>query len=278
MNPILFYQDNIAENIDDFLPQQTSTIFFIFDEPFTEEEVSFALTQCSNNKAVGLDGLHIECSKVMLDPKSNKKTKLNTNNYVQLITQMFNQILDTGVIPTVWKNVIITIVPKPGDSRDCNNSRGISLIAHLGKVIEICLQQRVQKIYDKIVNGINNTQFGSMKGRGIDDALLISTILTSSALERNVNLYKCYIDLKKAYDRVSRKILFKILEKRGIPPKLLRLIKALHEDTTAQIRVDGVLSEEIKLNMGVKQGGVLSGLFWGIYMAAIIEEVHKRFE
>ena len=54
-----------------------------------------------------------------------------------------------------------------------------------------------------------------MNGKGIDDTLLISTAMTTSALEKGVNLYKVYIDLKRAYDRVSRKI--------------LRLIKAMHD-------------------------------------------------
>ena len=112
-----------------------------------------------------------------------------------------------------------------------------------------------------------------MRGKGIDDALLISTMITGSALERYLNLYKCYIDLKKAYDRVSRTILFKILEIRGKAPKLLRLIKALHENVLAQVKIGGDLTNSIHLNMGVKQGGVLSGLFW-----VIIEEVHKRYQ
>ena len=194
----------------------------------------------------------------MIDTKTNLKPEIKKfSNYVKLITEIMNNILDTGIIPDVWKNAIIAIIPKPGDSRECTNSRGLSLISHLGKVIEICIQQRIQQIFDNIINGINETQFGSMSGKGIDDALLISTMISSSALERNINLYKCFIDLKKAYDRVSRKILFKILEKRGTPPKLLRLIRALHEELVAHVRVHGDFSEGIQLNMGVKQGGVL---------------------
>ena len=52
----------------------------------------------------------------------------------------------TPDIPDKWKNVIIAIVPKPGDSRECNNSRGISLISHIGKVLEICVHRRIKKI------------------------------------------------------------------------------------------------------------------------------------
>ena len=152
------------------------------------------------------------------------------------------------------------------------------MIAHIGKVLELCIHHRVKKSFDGAVKGINETQFGSMNGKGIDDALLIFSMITSSALERSVNLYKCYIDLKKAYDRVNRNILYKIIHNKGVPPKLLRLIKAIHDGIIAQIRVDGELCDGFKLKMGVKQGGVLSGFFRNTYLVAIIDEVHKRFK
>ena len=44
----------------------------------------------------------------------------------------------------------------------------------------------MRKIFDSLVK---ETQFGSMSGEGIDDALLISSMITVSALER---MYKCY--------------------------------------------------------------------------------------
>ena len=273
---LLSMEDEIVSNIDDFLSEVNYTTQMIFDEPFTNDEIISAMNNCSFNKAVGIDGIPIECIRVMIDVKTKKETPVN--NYVALITLIINEILNTGHVPDKWKNVIIAIVPKPGDSRDCNNSRGISLIAHIGKVLESCIHYRVKKIFESVVKGINETQFGSMNGKGIDDALLVSSMITSSALERGVNLYKCYIDLKKAYDRVSRKILYKILHNKGVPPKLLRLIKAIHDGIIAQVRVDGELCDGFELKMGVKQGGVLSGLFWNIYMAAIIEEVHKRFK
>ena len=63
---LLNMEDNVINNIDDFLPEQASIIYSIFDEPFTEDEIIYALSHCSNNKAAGLDGLNIECSKVIV--------------------------------------------------------------------------------------------------------------------------------------------------------------------------------------------------------------------
>ena len=97
-------------------------------------------------------------------------------------------------------------------------------------------------------------------------------------MEKGITLYKCYIDLVKAYDRVNRKILFKVLERRGVPCKLLNLIMALHDQVNARVRVDGELTESFELGAGLKQGGVLSVLLWSIYMGAIVEIVHKEFK
>ena len=65
----------------------------------------------------------------------------------------------------------------------------------------------------------------------------------------------------------SRKILYKIFHNKGVPPKLLRLIQAIHDGIVAQVRVDGDLCDEFELNLklGVKQGGVLSVFLGYIY-------------
>ena len=72
--------------------------------------------------------------------------------------------------------------------------------------------------------------------------------------------------------------MFKILERRGVPPKMLNLIKALHHEVKAKVKVDGEFTESFQLGAGLKQGGVLSVLLWSIYMGAVVEKVHKEFE
>ena len=76
---------------------------------------------------------------MLLNTQSNRKT-IN-NNYTKFLTAIVNRVFDTGIIPDVWKNVLIAVVPKSGDSRDCSNRGGISLIAHLGKFLKIYLEQ-----------------------------------------------------------------------------------------------------------------------------------------
>ena len=86
----------------------------------------------------------------------------------------------------------------------------------MGKVFELVVGTRLFAHLQRIPYGVNVTQFGCMLVRGTDDALLISSMIALSALENNILLYKCYIDLIKAYDRVNRVLLFEILELRGV--------------------------------------------------------------
>ena len=47
----------------------------------------------------------------------------------------------------------------------------------------------------------------------------------------------------KAFDRVPKELLWQLMEKFGVPPKLVRLLKALHKDVLVKFEVDGLEHE-----------------------------------
>ena len=116
-------------------------------------------------------------------------------------------------------------MPKKGDPRRCDKNRGISKLDADGKIVEHLLLQKFQEFLDEI-NYIPETQFGFTAGCSTVDALLIDRFLSASARDRDVRLYKVYIDLVKAYDRVHRPTLWLLLQRLGCPPKLLAMVKA----------------------------------------------------
>ena len=70
----------------------------------------------------------------------------------------------------------------------------------------------VMKILERIVDGfirqlvsIDNTQFDFVPGRGTTDAIFVVRQLQEKYLAANKRLYMAFIDLEKAFDRVSRK-------------------------------------------------------------------------
>ena len=51
-------------------------------------------------------------------------------------------------------------------------------------------------------------QFGFMPVRGTTDAIFIVRQLQENILDKNKNLYFGFTDLKKAFDRIRRKVLW----------------------------------------------------------------------
>ena len=87
------------------------------------------------------------------------------------------------------------------------------------------------------------------------------------------------MDLTKAYDKVNREALFKVLANIGIPPKLVKLIEQLHQGSKAKIRFDdGTLSEPFELNNGLKQGSVYAPVLFNIFFGAIIKAWKKQIK
>jgi hypothetical protein len=159
---------------------------------------------------------------------------------------------------------------KKGDKSICDNYRGISLINHWGKVLERLIQNRLLPYVLGLEGCIPESQCGFLPGRSTSDAIIVSRILASNALERGLKLFKCFIDLTKAYDRVDRNTLWLVLEKYGVPPKLLKIIQNLHVGAMARVKLgDGVFSDWFELLRGLKQGSVFAPLLFNIFFGAI---------
>ena len=84
--------------------------------------------------------------------------------------------------------------------------------------------------------------------------------------------YILFVDLKKAYNSVSRNALWSILQKNGVPPAMLNITSLFHEGMNVQVRVDSTNTDNIEVRNGLRQGcssppvhrGIIVGLReWG---------------
>ena len=74
--------------------------------------------------------------------------------------------------------------------------------------------------------------------------------------------YVCFVDLKKAFDRVPRKVLDWAMKKKGIPEVLDRSVMNLYEGAKTRVRVDSELSEELRLKWGCTKDLCCNLLQW----------------
>ena len=115
-------------------------------------------------------------------------------------------------------------------------------------------------------------QCGFRKGRICIDAIFTVQYIMEKRKEHNLPLLLLFIDYEKAYDNVSRGKLWEMMDNK-IPNYLLNTIKCIYRNTKVRIKFnDGIFSEPIYTNKGVRQGCGLSPVLFNIYINKIIQE------
>ena len=102
------------------------------------------------------------------------------------------------------------------------------------KIVAIILLFRVQPIEEELDH---ESQCGFRLGRGCTDAVFTLKKALRKRHEHGLSTWVFFMDLVKAFDRVPRELLWKILLKFGVPEKIVNLLKCLHERVTVKFTV-----------------------------------------
>ena len=137
----------------------------------------------------------------------------------------------------------------------------------MGKVFARILQDRLQVVTESV---LPESQCGFRKGRGCVDMIFTAKQLVEKSREHDDPLYSLFVDLKKAYDSVPRKALWCVLEKYGVPPTMVSVIRFFHQDMTAVVRVGNDLTEDIEVTNGLRQGCTLAPTLFNLYFSAVV--------
>ena len=65
--------------------------------------------------------------------------------------------------------------------------------------------------------------------------------------------------------RVPRQALWKVLEKYGVPEKMLNVVKSFHEGMHAEVRVGSTVTDRFEVRNGLRQGCTLAPTLFNIY-------------
>ena len=98
----------------------------------------------------------------------------------------------------------------------------------VGKVVARVIQERLLKLAEDVSP---ESQCGFRKGRGC-----IVRQLEEKSWEHKSKAIFTFVDLKKAYDSVSREAMWLALNKLGVSHQFAELIKSFHEETKVKIR------------------------------------------
>ena len=224
---------------------------------FMTEEVKYAMKRMKNRKAPGIDDIKIEQLKALDDEG------------IRILTDICNEVYTTGYLPQDLKHSIFVKLPKKTNATECTDYRTLCLMSNVTKIILRIIAERNRRIFEREAG---KTQSGFMKGKGTREGIFSLRIITEKMLEKHKKVYMCYIDYKKAFDRVYHALLMEVLSHNEIDEKDLKLIRNLYWQQTASIQTDEGQSSSFPIKRGVRQGCVLSPPLFNVYTNEIFKE------
>ena len=190
--------------------------------------------------------------------------------FEKLIAMLFSSfILHSYISLDVLRGTINPrIKDKYGDISSADNYRPVMSSSVFLKIFEYCLLNKIENLIQ-----LNDRQHGFRSGYSTSTACYILKETILSYTMSNTNVYACFVDFSKAFDTVNHWTLLKKLEDYGLPDVYLHIIKFWYCNQFVNVRYGMAYSEDWRICNGVRQGGVLSGLFFSIYINALLEKI-----
>ena len=161
--------------------------------------------------------------------------------------------------------LVATLVPlvkdKLGDLCSSKNYRSIAISSLILKLLDWILIIN----YGHLLKN-NDFQFGFQP---FSNTSLCSWVVYETIdhyLRNGSIIYGCLLDCSKAFDTIEHSKLFEKLLNAGMPKLFIRLLMFMYRNQTANVRWKNKMSQEFNIRNGVRQGAVISPLFFNFYM------------
>ena len=150
--------------------------------------------------------------------------------------------------------------------------RGISLLSVPYKAFCSILNSRLTAWLEE-ESVIHEAQNGFRKEWSYLEHIFVISNLVDTRKRMGLDTFVCFVDFQKAYDRVNRAYLWQKLISVGVQEKFVQMIKAMYSGTSSCVRVNGKLTDWFGVNIGVRQGCVMSPALFNIYVNDLVDDL-----
>ena len=185
-----------------------------------EEEIRKVCKMLKNGKAAGNDKIPYEMY------------KFGGRTMLEKLKELYVEIWRNEKVPESWNETRVTLLHKGGckSKKELKNYRPIAVADTVGKIFCMVLNGRLKVNVEKSgVYGENQNGFRASR-RGEDNMFVICEMVERVKKEGK-RVYMAFLDIEKAYDRVDRSILWKVLERCGMSKKVINIIRSMYVNT-----------------------------------------------
>ena len=268
-NHFCSYFLNVGKNFADRIPKSNKSINSylqmirmnknsMYFYPTTRYEIDKIIKKLPNKRSSGHDDI------------DNVLLKEISNGLLDVLTVIFNESLETGIFPNIFKLAEVVPLDKGKETNLLNNYRPISLLCTISKVLEKIVYRRIYEFLNNS-NQISRSQYGFKANHGCDHAVgeLLSEIIKNLQLgETTVCLF---LDLSKAFDTLMHDVIFKKLEQYGIRGSCLKWMQSYLSNRRMRVKcttnsaAEPTKSQTETVTYGTPQGSCLGPLLFLVF-------------
>ena len=214
----------------------------------TEGMICKAISQTKKGKATGPSGVALE---IILASQQHIPPHL---------TKLANNIVTEGKIPNDWNlSYIINCFKGNDDPLVTGNYYKLKLLDHIMKIVELV----IESIISSSLN-INKMQYDFIPVEDTMNAIFFFWQVHKKHCRKHKPLYFAFVNLKKIFNRVARKVICWATQKLGIKERKVKFVQAMYADAASSVCKNSTFSEKFGVKLGVLQGSILSPLLFVI--------------
>nr|VZI48915.1 unnamed protein product [Spirometra erinaceieuropaei] len=160
------------------------------------------------------------------------------------------KVLRHGEVLQDFKNVtVVHLYRRKGNNQHFDNHQGIYLLNITGKIFARILLNRLNNHLEQGL--LPESQCGFHRHRATVDMIFAARQIQEKCQEMRTHLYSTCMDLTKAFNRVNREGMWKIMRKSDCFKRFIQIVRELHDGMMARVQDNGTASEAFEVTNGV---------------------------
>lgn len=174
--------------------------------------------------------------------------------------------------PETWKKGTIVPVVKKGRGEVARDYRVIIIVSSMYKIYALVLTERLKKEVEK-KGMLSKNQIRFRKGKEtMDNIFVLKYLINRQLKKKGGKLIALFVDLKAAFDTVSRKTVVEAMKERGVRKGLVERIEEVLRETRSRVRIGGGRRGILDGERG-ETGCPMSPMLFNMILADLEEEL-----